>query len=92
MREEQASFKNRQASRTGKLQEQTSFKNSHACPFVRIAVGCDLKDRWRSWLARLHDTEEVTGSSPVRFILFFAFNPPFQSCERGMYAGGCVSE
>jgi hypothetical protein len=24
--------------------------------------------------------------------LFFAFNPPFQSCERGMYAGGCASE
>ena len=22
--------------------------------------------RWRSWLARLHDTQEVTGSSPVR--------------------------
>jgi hypothetical protein len=24
--------------------------------------------------------------------LFFAFNPPFQSCERGMYAGECASE
>ena len=58
--------------------------NKLACPFDRIAVGCDLKDRWRSWLARLHDTEEVTGSSPVRFILFFAFIPPFQSCERGI--------
>jgi len=22
--------------------------------------------RWRSWLARFHDTEEVTGSNPVR--------------------------
>ena len=58
--------------------------NRLACPFVRIAVECNLKDRWRSWLARLHDTEEVTGSSPVRFILFFAFIPPFRSCERGI--------
>ncbi len=73
-------------------EEPASFKNSHACPFVRIAVECILKDRWRSWLARLHDTEEVTGSSPVRFILFFALNPPFQSCERGMYAGGWTAE
>ena len=24
---------------------------------------------WRSWLARLHDTQEVTGSSPVWTIL-----------------------
>ncbi len=30
-----------------------------------ILLAC-LLDRWRSWLARLHDTEEVTGSSPVR--------------------------
>lgn len=28
-----------------------------------------LLDRWRSWLARLHDTEKVTGSSPVRSTL-----------------------
>ncbi len=25
-----------------------------------------LKGLWRSWLARMHDTHEVTGSSPVR--------------------------
>ena len=33
---------------------------------TQFATLCDLLDRWRSWLARLHDTEKVTGSSPVR--------------------------
>jgi hypothetical protein len=37
MREEQASFKNRQASRTGKLQEQASFKNRQASRTAMLA-------------------------------------------------------
>ena len=36
-------------------------------PLARISFEARMADpdHWRSWLARLHDTEKVTGSSPV---------------------------
>ncbi len=43
--------------------------HSYRYTLARFAGNCrrdKTPGRWRSWLARFHDTEEVTGSNPVR--------------------------
>ena len=41
--------------------------SAHHLHSLNLKLYSDPSDHWRSWLARLHDTEKVTGSSPVWF-------------------------
>ena len=41
--------------------------STHHLHSLNLKLYSDPSDHWRSWLARLHDTEKVTGSSPVWF-------------------------
>ena len=57
--------------------------------FPSPALRDETPGDWRSWLARMHDTHEVTGSSPVSPSQFKSRRIPEVGCSR---PGECESK